>query len=69
MQKRKVITPTQRAQQTVLRLQALALSEAYKAKIARDRTIAIRKAVKEMAKYPPETGKEWQTITSSRSQS
>lgn len=41
-----------RAQQTVLRLQVLALSEAYKRKIANDRTIAIRKAVKELSKYP-----------------
>lgn len=52
MSKRKVITPAMRAQQTILRLQALALSEAYKAKLARDRTIAIRKAVKELSKYP-----------------
>ena len=52
MQKRKVITPAQRAQQTVLRLQALRLSEGYKAKIARERTIAIRKAIKELSKYP-----------------
>lgn len=53
MSKRKVITPAMRAQQTVLRLKALALSEAYKAKLARERTIAINKAIKEMAKYPP----------------
>jgi hypothetical protein len=57
MQKRKVITPAMRAQQTVLRRQSLILSEAYKAKLARDRTIAIRKAIKEMAKYPPN---EWE---------
>ena len=52
MSKRKVITPAMRAQQMVLRLQALRLSEGYKAKIARERTTAIRKAIKEMSKYP-----------------
>ena len=52
MSKRKVITPAMRAQQTILRLQALALSEAYKAKLARDRTTAIHKAIKELSKYP-----------------
>jgi len=57
MNKLKTITPAMRAQQTILRQQSLALSEAFKVKIARDRTIAIRKAVKEMAKYPPN---EWE---------
>ena len=52
MSKRKVITPAMRAQQTILRLQALRLSEGYKAKIARERTTAIRKAIKELSKYP-----------------
>ena len=51
MSKRKVIHPEMRAQQTILRLQALRLSEGYQAKIARERATDIRKAIKELSKY------------------